>query len=188
MSDEYTFYGIDFSKFKLINGKKMAQGEDIKNTFCPAWLAMFDENKMHKHQKSRLYVETLNDERYPFQSEQYLKNNPATIVNLYSIAWSVDTLELIVKDYQLTRKSGIGISFIISEFNKNEEQVKGYATFFDIDTRDLLYVFKAYGTASGVGMTNHWYKGLDDAWNDYFFQVFQSEKSKVLQAEKNKKK
>lgn len=186
LSNEYTYYGIDFSKFKLINGEKMAQGESIKNTFCPAWLEKFDENNSQMFLKSRFYVETLNDERYPFQAEQYLKNSHTTIVSLYSIKWSIDTLELIVKDYQLTRKSGIGVSYIISEFNKNNELVSGYVTFFDIETRDLLYVFKTHGYGRGTGMTNHWYKGLKYGWNDYFLQGFQSDKSKVIQAEKNK--
>lgn len=184
LSNEYTYYGIDFSKLRLINSAKMAQGESIKNTFCPAWLGKFDEYYTEGYLRPRLGAEILNDERYPFQAEQYLKNNPSTIVNLYATAWSVDTLRMMVKDYQLVRKSGIGISFIISEFNKNEEEVIGYVSFFDIETRELLFVIKTYGKALGTGMTNHWFNGLYKAWNDYFYQTFNTDKKKVIKAER----
>ena len=75
MSDEYTFYGIDFSKFRLINTTKMHLGENIKNDFFPAWLREFDDKYTKKYLRQRLVVDVLNDERSRFQVEQFLKND-----------------------------------------------------------------------------------------------------------------
>lgn len=186
VSDEYTYYGLDFSKFRLINGEKMGQGELIKNTFCPAWIGAYDaklpENTLRRH----LNVTILNDERYPFQTEQFLKNNSSTIVNLSSPAMSMDTLEMIVKDYQLSRKSGIGLSIIISDFNKYNELVTGYVTFFDIESREILYVSISEGNAIGMGMTNHWLAGLVEGWYQFIRLGFEKEKRKAIKAEKKK--
>ena len=74
-----------------------------------------------------------------------MRNDPSNIVDYQSTPWNADNLSLIVQDYQLERESGIGISYIIAEFNKNEETVIGYVTFFDIETRELMFVVKAHG-------------------------------------------
>jgi len=184
MSDEYTFYGIDFSKFRLINTTKMHLGENIKNDFFPAWLREFDDKYTKKYLRQRLVVDVLNDERSRFQVEQFLKNDPSNIVSYFSTLWNADTLLSMVQDYQLERETGIGISFIIAEFNKNEEEVIGYVTFFDIETRELMFVVKALGDAVGMGMTSHWYNGLYDAWNDYFYQNFSMDKKKAIRTAK----
>lgn len=183
-SKEYTLYGIDFSNLRLINKYKMDQGEIIKSTYCPEWLEKFDGDFTQKELKKLINVETLNDRRYPFQSDQNSKNNASTLVCISPLIMTIDTLDVIVKDYQLEEKNGIGLSMIVSELNKDDEKSIGYITFFDIASRELLFVVKVQGLKGGYGMSRHWYERFSGAWYNYFYQKFKYDKRKALRLDK----
>ena len=54
------------------------------------------------------------------------------------------------------KKSGIGVAFIIENFNKGTQEATVYVTFFDIATKKVLVCEKMTGKAMGVGMRNYW--------------------------------
>lgn len=180
-----TYYGIDFSFLTLVNAEKIYHGEKIWKTYCPAWLEMYDDTYTTKKVQKSLVIDTIIDHRYPFQKDQYLKNSAEMIVVLAPVEMTTEYLKTIVQAYQLDEGSGIGLSLIVTEFNKPLETVTAFVTFFDIKTRKLLFMVEVYGWAIKAGMTRHWYYGIHDAWSDYFGQEFRYEKRKAL---RNKKK
>lgn len=184
LSQEFTFYGLDFSFLKLVNAEKMTEGESIKNTYCPAWIGEFDKEYTQKKVEGLLNIEVVYDKRYPFQSDQYVKNDANTIVSMYSVTMSTDALEAIVKDYSLEESSGIGLSMIVAELNKPDEDAISYITFFDISSRELLYVVEIKGSGSGMGMTKHWYYGIDNSFYDYFQNRFRFDQRKAIKEAK----
>jgi len=175
---QLTFYGIDFSKLRLINPNKIEQGELIKYTYCPAWIEMFDKDFPEKKVKKMLSVIDLRDKRTEFQSEQLEKNDETTAVSYKPPMLNADSIELIVADYNLRETSGIGMSLILSQFRKHDEDVTGFVTFFDIGTRELLYVVKVHAKAGGRGMVEHWFVGLKDVWLQFIADTYDREKKR----------
>ena len=168
LSEEITFYGLDFSRLTLVNRQRMFDKKKIKNIYCPAWIIEFDETNSATYLRKKLKIENLQDKRYPFQSDQYLKREVDLIVSHNIPHFNIDSIKTVVSKYSLKQKRGIGLSFIITHFLKDEEEVKGYITFFDIGTRELLYVIESRAGAEGLGLTKHWSKGIHDAWIEYF--------------------
>ena len=54
------------------------------------------------------------------------------------------------------KKQGIGVSFIIENFNKGTQEATLFVVFFDIATKKVLVCEKMSGKAMGVGMRNYW--------------------------------
>ena len=184
-ANEITFYGIDFSKLRLINPRKLDQGKLIKHTYCPAWIERFNDYFTEKKIYKMLSVQTLKDRRDPFQFEQSLKNNEKTTVSYNPPMLNIDSLNIIVGDYKLLENDGIGVSIIISEFRKQDEKVTGYITFFDIASRELLYVVKVHGKAGGKGMTTHWFEGYYEVWAHFIDDTYKKEKKKYKKDQKS---
>ena len=62
-----------------------------------------------------------------------------------------------VKKYKAeVKKDGIGLSFIIENFNKGTQMADIYVTFFDIASKKILICEKVSGKAMGIGMRNYW--------------------------------
>jgi trans-2-enoyl-CoA reductase len=54
------------------------------------------------------------------------------------------------------KKEGIGLSFIVENFNKGSQMATVYVTFFDIASKKVLISEKLSGKAMGIGMRNYW--------------------------------
>ena len=63
----------------------------------------------------------------------------------------------------------------IINLNKRREQVIAWFTFFDIQTREILWATKVKGAASGTGMTAHWGDGMISATKRYVDKVYKKQ-------------
>jgi len=62
-----------------------------------------------------------------------------------------------VKKYSSAeKKDGVGLVFVIENFNKSAQVADVYVTFFDIASKKILLCEKMSGAARGVGMRNYW--------------------------------
>jgi hypothetical protein len=65
-------------------------------------------------------------------------------------------IDEMVKKYAGDRKDGIGLVFVVENFNKGTEMADVYVTYFDIATKKALVCEKISGKAMGIGMRNYW--------------------------------
>ena len=61
-----------------------------------------------------------------------------------------------VKKLKPAQKEGIGLVFVVEQFNKVTESATMYVTFFDIKNSNILLQKKMTGKAGGFGLRNYW--------------------------------
>ena len=58
--------------------------------------------------------------------------------------------------YNDINSSGVGVSFIVESFNKREEVAYIWVTFFDIESKKVIFTTRRAGKAGGMGIRNFW--------------------------------
>jgi hypothetical protein len=174
IEDEIVWYGLDFSKAKMIGKFDRSSGKDVNAKLIPAWNSMIlDEAskydfkaalKKKKVHNDIAMVEKMNadiDEDDLFTSHEYKFEKPK------------ETVAGMVKNYGTgKRHEGIGLVFIVESFNKEEQLATVYVTFFDIGTKAVLFKKKLEGKPGGFGIRNYWlgaiYKIMKDIEKDEY--------------------
>jgi hypothetical protein len=89
-----------------------------------------------------------------------------------------EDLQTIVQSYVLREKQGIGMVINLVNFNKDKEYALIYVTFFDIETREIMFAAEVTGNAGGSGMTKHWASGVEEAFAKMFIdQIYKPKRS-----------
>lgn len=83
-----------------------------------------------------------------------------------------------VKRYAGEKKEGIGLSFVIENFNKGTQTADVYITFFDIASGKILLCEKMNGKAMGIGMRNYWAGAIKDILKKIDEREYKNWKSK----------
>jgi len=154
------WYGLDLSLASLTNGKKSKDGELIRDTYCPAWIAYLqDEMPPEKLQwsyymgKKVIYNPTAVQERYKLLDAE-------TWVTYYEKHIDEEQIKELIKSYELQENDGIGCVLIVDNLNKPKERTTAYLTFFDIDSREVYWLIKSQAKPDGWGMTKFWGEGF----------------------------
>lgn len=104
--------------------------------------------------------------------DRYQNIIPSKFIAHRNIELNIDSLKLIVKNYKLPQKEGLGLVVIVEMFNKPEIYISGYITFFDIATRVVYYATKMKGLpGSKWGFNDYWFNGLTELY-DYFVKYY----------------
>ncbi|MDD3876139.1 MAG: hypothetical protein PHT69_05930 [Bacteroidales bacterium] len=163
-SEELVWYGLDFSKAKLIGqfdqavGVAPATGNDIKSQYIPAWnnLIVSEPNKYDLRKTFKKAV-VYNDLGVVERSNSSVNEDFIISYNEYSFENPAAIVENIVSGYTNGEKQeGIGLVFIVETFHKANQEATVYVTFFDIATKNILFSEKMVGKARGIGLRNYW--------------------------------
>lgn len=177
-SDEMVWYGLDFTKAHFVGtfdkgmGVDPADGIDLRNKWIPAWnnlIALEQQNFNLKRAFRKCCV------FYDMASVNQLnrKIDPDELLNFNETRISKATIREMVKRYsgnERKRKEGIGLVFIIENFNKNSKTAGLYVTFFDIETKKVLMSEFMSGNPVGFGLRNYWAGAIKDilTWIDFY--------------------
>lgn len=161
-STEIVWFGLDFTKAKFVGGFDQAggiapaTGSDMKSKWIPGWNALiakepqnFDFKKSFRKDNVLYDLKSINELNGKIDVDACMSYNEGKIERT-----EVDGM---VKKYSAdVKKDGIGVSFIIENFNKGTQEASLYVVFFDIATKKVLVCEKMTGKAMGVGMRNYW--------------------------------
>lgn len=175
-SDEIVWFGLDFTKTHFVGlfdqgfGVEPATGYDLRSKLIPAWNGLFMQeqhnfNLRRTFRKRYVYydiasVSGLND-----------KLDPDALLNYNETKISKATIREMVKQYTSTeKKEGLGLAFIIENFNKNTRKAGLYVTVFDIKTKKVLLCEFMSGSPVGFGLRNYWAGAIKDIlhWIDFY--------------------
>ncbi len=169
-----TWYGLDFSKVKLIGSEGFNDTQAIKDQFFSSWNYLvlnepekYNIGKAFNKQNVDYYLDVINERNKLPEIDDLV-----TADNNYSI--SEDEVKSIISEYRSEGKSGMGIVFIMESFNKYIEEGTMWVTFFDIESRKVLFADKLSGKAGGFGFRNYWAK-------TYYNVIKEVEKKKYKQ-------
>ena len=161
------YYGFDFTYLKLSNGSKMGQSAELIQKYFYTWnKELSDDLLTFQNLKKWMKKPSMVLGNPVFTN--YTHRNPHQFVTAQNFCISFSDLQKIVKSYILTEKQGIGMVINLVNFNKEREYALVYVTFFDIQTREILYAVEATGKAGGGGMTKHWATGVESAVREMF--------------------
>ena len=90
----------------------------------------------------------------------------------------------VVKKYQLAEKEGIGLVFIVKSLDKRHQRVELCPVFFDIASKNVLWIRKTIGKGRNGPIENRRPSGLDYYWRVRIFHAinrFMNKYSDVIQ-------
>lgn len=159
---EIVWFGLDFTKAKFVGsfdqaaGVAPATGSDMKAKWIPAWNSLiaaepqhFDFRKSFRKDNVIYDMKSVNELNNKIDVDACMVYNPGKIEK--------SEIEEMVKKYTGdVKKEGIGLSFIIENFNKTTQMADVHVTFFDIATKKVLICEKLTAKAAGIGMKNYW--------------------------------
>ncbi|MGZ4033859.1 MAG: hypothetical protein ACXVPU_16895 [Bacteroidia bacterium] len=161
-SKEIVWYGLDFSKATFVGqfdqgmGAMPATGADIKNKWVGQWNALIGKEPQNFKIKEALKIDNVvydmgpvNEINSKMDADKCMSFNPGKIDRA--------DIDGMIKKYNAgDKKDGIGLVFVVENFNKGTEMADVYVTFFDIATKKVLLCEKMSGKAMGVGLRNYW--------------------------------
>lgn len=168
---EITFYGYDFSHFKLADANYLTDGGGVKK-YIGSWIAFYTEHSNKKDLQSRFHKENFVFEfGYTTKIIQNLVED--NLVSITKNTLPPDSIQNIINKYEINENEGIGFVVIIECFNKSNKTASAYFTFFDIATKKIL-MSDLYGVdkADGYGMSNYWGVGLNSTFAHYSGRIY----------------
>ena len=161
-AEEIVWYGLDFTKATFVGqfdqgmGMAPATGLDIKNKWIPQWNSLivnepqnFDFKKNLKKKSVYSDIANMNELNRNVNTEKCMNYNPGKIERT--------AIDEMVKKYTAgEKKDGIGLAFIVENFDKGAATASVYVTYFDIKTKKVIRFDKYEGKAVGIGMRNYW--------------------------------
>jgi hypothetical protein len=160
-STEAVWFGLDFTKATFVGqfdqgaGAAPANGLDIKNKYIPAWNNLiageqkkYDLKKAFRKDNIIYDMNSVNELNTKIDVDNCMSFNAGKIEK--------SQVDEMVKKYNSSQKEGLGLVFIVENFNKGIETASVYVTFFDIATKKILLCERMEGKAMGVGIRNHW--------------------------------
>lgn len=168
-----TWLGLDFTTLNLIEDPEnngFNDPEKIKDYYFNEWNAMVYAESEKYNFKNFLQKDEIEigideikewNEKLPIQS---------AIINTYdknpSPERTNEEIQKILNKYTYEGFSGMGAKLIVTEMNKRNSMTTAYFTFFDIDSKQLIYTKKFESKAGGFGFRNYWlgsfYRIYDD--------------------------
>ncbi len=153
---DITWYGIDFSKAKLV-GPDFNNPTSIKETFFQSWNTLIlkesDKYNLKKFlKKSSIFYNV------ELVSKRNLSVDENKLITFNSTDATLKDTDVndIVKEYNFDKNEGYGVLLIVENFNKIEETGNFYIVFIDLKTKSILLSKKISGKAGGIGLRNYW--------------------------------
>lgn len=161
--DKVVFYGVDYSKAKLIRVPE-SPGE-LKSAFLRINDLFYSEPKkfdIEKHLKKiakRTTVEAVK-ERIEDMDEEEMKTSDL------SYALDSTTIKEMIKTLPTKETEGVGLIMICEKINKDQNRGYYHIAYFDIATREIIDTWRASGKAAGFGVRNFWATSVIKAMRD----------------------
>jgi hypothetical protein len=161
-ANELTYFGLDCSKLIVIG--EAATADDIVNRFFIAWnTVVITEDKKYDFGKAFKKKEVHKDIAYV--SQLNAQRDPSDVIAYGNQSISEDELVSHIKSYKV-QGSGVGLVFVLENFNKLEEKGTMWVTFFDIESKQVLMAKHMTAKPGGFGMRNFWVRTVYDVLQD----------------------
>lgn len=152
-----TFYGLDFSKTKLIGSSTFVDPQTVKSKWYREWNDLmkverkkYNVQKFYKKRIANYYFSLANERnKLPTVSKMVIDED-------YSI--SKNLLDKIINKYRDSDHEGLGLVYIVESINAYDNEMRIWVTFFDIKSRKILLTELFTGNAGGIGFRNYWAK------------------------------
>ena len=151
------FVGLDFSEAKFIGGEsEYAPSFDLKNKWIPNWNTLF-YTQSEKFDIGRFLHKrnVINNATYTIEL-----NSNIDIDNMYSyqpyMNFSEEELQKIVNRYNFKYENEVGVSLIVTSFDKPSKSAVIYVVWFNTKSLKIIKSIKRITQPKGAGFRNYW--------------------------------
>lgn len=155
------YLGIDFSHVKLVGEFSQAYGygeqsyREIRDDYFPAW------NKVVINEREKYDIAgMLRRERVLYSPEMVMLKNKETDISTLEAYnepnYTAEQVKQFVTEYTITPTEGIGIIFLAECLNKASTEAIFHFIAIDMQSGEILFQKKLYGTPKGFGVRNYW--------------------------------
>lgn len=170
--EDLVYYGYDFTYLKLSNSRKVGQSTNLIQEYFADW-----NNTMNDAVGFNEFKKWMNK---PFMLmgtpifQNYYKRDFNNFVDYGSYCISFEDLQKIINSYVINETQGVGMVINLVNFNKDREYSMQWITFFDIETREIIFAVLTTGNAGGGGMVGHWAVGVENGVRNIFIdEIYQ---------------
>lgn len=162
---ECTWFGLDFSKVKLIGSEGFSDPFEIKDRYFEAWNQLF-VSEPDKYDLGEAFMKDEVDFNLDVVEERNAMPKASELVMEGDYTLGEDDVQQMISEYNTGGKDGLGVVFIMETFNKNEQEGTMWVTFFDMNSREVLLTKRMKGKAGGFGLRNYWAKSYYNVLKD----------------------
>lgn len=153
-SNETTWFGLDFSKAKLVGSAGFSDPSQIQSYYFNTWNSIIVTEK-DKYSISKYYKKPsviVNLDIVKSRNGKVIASSLVTD-NTYTI--TEKDVEAVVKNYK-SKEGGEGLVMVVESFSKTDELAYIYVVRFDAKSGKILEMKKQSGKPSGFGIRNYW--------------------------------
>ena len=155
-SKEAIWYGLDFSKVRLIGTEGFSDVAKIKDVYFSSWNNLIINEPAKYNLQLMFFKDTVFYNLNVVEKRNKLPEVDELVISNDSYSLDKNTIAEIIKEYNSKEKEGLGIVFIMESFNKPKRAGTMWVTFFDIASKTVLLTEKMSGKPGGAGLRNYW--------------------------------
>ena len=174
---EAVWYGLDFSKIRLVGTEGFSDVAKIKDVYFSSWNNLILSESAKYDLKSMFFKDTVFYDLSIVEERNKLPEISELVININSYTLDKAIIEEVINGYDTKEKEGIGIVFIMESFDKPGKLGTMWVTFFNIADKSVLLTEKMSGKPGGAGFRNYWAR-------TYYNVMAKIKKSEYLKWEK----
>lgn len=169
---EIVYYGWDFTQVKLFDGDLMGEEEDKIKSNIGSIIGLLSENYPPEKIAKLLDKEIIPE--MDIIQRKYFERDFSNIVSFTNFELTTEQINNIVHSYKLSQTNGIGLVLIAECMNKPDRFTTAYVTFFDIETKSILWLTKMKGYPDRKSkFSKEWFYGFEETilyWVPKFYK------------------
>jgi hypothetical protein len=171
---ELTWLGLDFSQVNFIGSATQWKdageitNDQMRDKYFPAWNELFQ-----KEPEKYDVVKATNRSSVKYALQVTEKANNALKRNYFAddanLYYSLDEAKVasLVKKYDFQGNKGLGLIFFVEGMSKGKEQACAWATFVNMDKKEVLWTQRIIGkTSMSIGFRNYWASSFNNMLKD----------------------
>jgi len=172
-ADGFVFFGIDYSRVRLIGDHGHGYGTDMDTAYIrDKYFNAFNSVVINETDKYNL-SKAVGGKKIGYKFDEVLEiNRSADPKKLRAITKSEPLGTVVVqemlKKYDTFRgkAQGVGIVIIADQMNKFDKEAYYYVTFFDVFSLKFLFAAYVKGEPGGFGYRNYWIRPIANIFKD----------------------
>ncbi len=154
-SNKVTWYGIDYTKIKLIGDAGFSDTDNIVKTYFNAWnnFVLSEPNKYYV--RGYLHKPDINIDLELVKEHNALVDANSLIVSKAN-SISQDEVNELLETYNFKNTEGIGVMLIAEYYSKNDVRASYLYVICDTQSKSILFSRRYYAAPKGFGFRNYW--------------------------------
>lgn len=157
MGPEIIWLGLDFTQIKMVGPLGTVDKNELIGLFDDINMVVITERTKYNLEAALRKDEVHYDlETVVKLNSQIVPDNAIAYASKEEMKLNEEAISVLVKQYKIENKEGIGLVFFMESFDKIREEGTMWVTFFSLSDRNVLFTERMSGAAGGISFRNHW--------------------------------